>query len=191
MVAGLLFLGTWVFTRGESAASASASARTSNRTFSWLVPQKAPASWHSVAPASGGALLYFPSSFKVVHADPGAVSLAIGTTTARYEAYLNVTPREGAETLGHFPDFRLDVLDDDDVAVHEETSTTNAKYKGGRGSCVMDDYVTRVGSNHYREIACLVVGRHAGYVIVAAVLYRDWNAFAPVLRRELEAFALA
>src|SRR6516162_9138627 len=42
------------------------------------------------------------------------------------------------------------------------------RFRGGTGSCVIDDYTTRVGAHHFQEIACLVRGRHNGSVIVAA-----------------------
>jgi len=135
-------------------------------------------------------VLTYPPSFTAVRADPGAVSAALGTSTSRYRAYLNVTPQQGPEQLESFAAFRLDVLDDDDYSIHEEGAIQSVRFFGGTGSCVTDDYITRVDHNHYREVACLVLGRRFGSVIVAAALANDWGRFETVLHRAVSAFTV-
>jgi len=52
----------------------------------------------------------------------------------------------------------------------------------------MDQYSTRVGSNHYREIACFVRGRTTSSVVVAAALRSDWARAEAVLERAIDAY---
>jgi hypothetical protein len=119
------------------------------------------------------------------------VSVAAGTDPHVYEAYLNVTPRQGAEQLPGFAAFRIERLGDEDLAVHEIATAQSIAFSGAVGSCVNDDYRTRIGNNHYEELTCLVAGRHSQYVIVAAALFADWNHFAPLLRTALAAFRVS
>ena len=50
-------------------------------------------------------------------------------------------------------------------------------------SCVIDDYLSRVGSNPYREIACIAAGSRATNVFVGAALIPDWQRLGPVIER--------
>jgi hypothetical protein len=57
---------------------------------------------------------------------------------------------------------------------------------------VLDDYVTRIGHHHYRELACFVVGSRGGAaVVVAAATIADWGHFEPQLRRAVASFAIS
>jgi uncharacterized membrane protein len=153
-----------------------------------LIPGAAPANWTRIAIPAGTALLSYPPSFTPVRSDPGTVSVAEGSGSAVYQGYLNITPRQGTEELHGFADFRLDRLGDEDTQVHEIASSERVAFRAATGSCVNDDYRTRVGGNHYEEIACLVVGEHGDYVIVAAALFADWARLAPTLQMAVEAF---
>ena len=145
--------------------------------FAWLVPTSAPTNWDHVVTPAGTAVLSYPPSFRPVHGDPLSVSVAVGRGP-RYIAYLNVTPQQGNERLQDFAAFRVNLLGDDDAKrVHEDGMAQGLRFRGGQGSAVLDDYVTRVGNNHYKEIAAFVVGRHGGWVIVGAALDTDYAAF--------------
>jgi hypothetical protein len=117
--------------------------------------------------------------------------VAAGTHPHVYEGYLNVTPRQGTEQLHGFGAFRLDRLGDEDTAVKEIDAAETVAFGKAVGSCVNDDYRTRVGDHHYEELACLVVGRHSQYVIVASALFADWNQFAPTFRAALADFEVS
>jgi hypothetical protein len=144
-----------------------------------------------VASPSGDAILAYPPSFRPVPSDPGSVTVAAGSAPHVYEGYLNVTPRQGAEQLHGFAAFRLDRLGDEDTAVHEIGAAENVAFAGAAGSCVNDDYRTRIGDNHYEELACLVAGRRSEYVIVASALFANWDRLAPTLRTAVEAFEVS
>jgi hypothetical protein len=179
---------------GQSKSSrsvASTPAGSEGKPFGWLMPRPAPAGWHQRTTSPGGAVLSYPASFGPVRADAGALSEAVGASTARYEAYLNVTPRQRAEEPHKFAAFRLNHLADEDTDVHLDAAAERLAFLGGRGSCVMDDYRTRVGGNHYQEIACLVVGPRGAYVVVAAARFGDWHRFSTGFHETLDSFALA
>lgn len=129
-------------------------------------PTAAPTNWHRVVTPAGTAVLSYPPSFRPVDGDPLSVSVAVGRGP-RYIAYLNVTPQQGNERLRNFAAFRVNLLGDDDAKrVHQDGMAQGLRFRGGQGSAVLDDYVTRVRNNHFKEIAALVVGRHGGWVIV-------------------------
>jgi hypothetical protein len=175
-----------------SACSASTlSSRGSSAAFKGITPGKPPPTWGQVTTPSGDAILAYPPSFRPVRSDPGSVTVAAGTAPHVYHGYLNVTPRQGKEQLQGFAAFRLDRLGDEDTAVHEIAAAENVTFVGAVGSCVNDDYRTRVGDNHYEELACLVAGRHSEYVIVASARFGDWDQFAPTLRTALAAFKVS
>jgi hypothetical protein len=62
------------------------------------------------------------------------------------------------------------------------------QFVGAKGSCVIDDYFSRVHVHHYREIACFVQGRTEASVVVAAALESDWTRAAPLLERAISAY---
>jgi hypothetical protein len=156
--------------------------------FKGIVPAESPLGWPRLTTGSGEAVLTYPPSFKRVRSDPGTVSVAAGTAPYVYKGYLNLTPRQGPEQLHGFAAFRIGRLGDEDTSVHEIGAAENVAFAGAIGSCVNDDYRTRIGDNHYEEIACLVAGPHSQYVIVAAALFADWAQLAPELRMALASF---
>jgi hypothetical protein len=63
-------------------------------------------------------------------------------------------------------------------------------FRGGTGSCVIDQYVTRIGAHRYQEIACLVQGRTSASVIVAAAPAATWAQASPLLFRAVAAYQI-
>jgi hypothetical protein len=160
--------------------------------FSWLSPAVAPATWHRVTTQSGKAVLSYPPSFMPIAGDRGSASAAVETRTGKILAYLNVTPREGDEQLEGFGRFRVHLIGgDDDKDVHLDSSAGDLAFRGGTGSCVIDDYLTRVEDNHYKEIACFVVGQRASSVVVAAGTNADWTHFLPLLKKSVASFRIS
>jgi hypothetical protein len=143
--------------------------------------------WVRVPLPNGSGVLAYPPQFHRIPGDPGTVSVAIlgrGDHGLAYRAYLNATPRQGDERLQGWPAFRVGhLLDDDAVAVHEDAAVENVAFGGDRRSCVIDDYLTRVGEHRYREIACLVEGRTSASVVVAAAPLAAWTPVQRVLEQ--------
>ena len=170
---------------GGSAGRSLASARR----FPDLAPGPAPAGWRSAALRSGDAVLAYPPSMRRVHGDAGSVSAARFGRGGSYLLYLNATPREGAENLRNWPQFRLHLLRSDDASTaHEIAAAANVRFRGGTGSCVLDSYVSKIGAHHYSELACYVQGRSGASVVVAAAPAAQWAASSPLLERAVAAY---
>ena len=153
--------------------------------FSWFVPAPAPAGWKhlTLALPSGSAVLLYPPSMHVIRSDSGSVSAAQGRS-GNYLAYLNATPQQGDEQLSTWPAFRVSRLrDENGEPVHVDARAFGLSFRGGKGSCVIDDYFTRKKRRRFREIACFVKGRGAGSVIVAAAPPAEWGRVGPELKR--------
>lgn len=157
--------------------------------FSWFRAQPTPAGWRQTALPGGGAVLSYPQSLRPMPGDKGTLSEGL-STSGKVLIYLNVTPRQGDETLAGWADFRVEHLTDDDASSARLDDTARLAFRGGPGSCVIDDYVTKVHANHYREIACYVQGAHASSVLVAATPTADWARYAGVLEEAVSAFAV-
>ena len=65
-------------------------------------------------------------------------------------------------------------------------ATTTARFRSGRGACVIDTYTTSKAS--YREIACLVSGPGSSAVVVAAAPTALWDQQAPTLQQAVSSF---
>jgi hypothetical protein len=101
--------------------------------------------------------------------------------------YLNVTPREGEETLGNWASFRLEHnAREGDREVEEEAMARGVRFRAGTGTCVRDRYTTSTGA-HYIELACLVRGTTTNSVIVAASPPRVWPRVSGELYAALSA----
>jgi hypothetical protein len=123
--------------------------------------------------------------------DKDAVSAAQRSPDGAFQLYLNATPRQGTERLPDWAAFRLRLLRSDDaVSAHAVAAAEGVKFRGGTGSCVIDDYVTRIGAHHYEEIACLVQGRTSASVIVAAAPAATWAGARPLLLRAVDAYVV-
>jgi hypothetical protein len=174
--------------------SQAGTSRRASGPFAGLAPAPVPASWNrfDVPVSRGVAVLSSPPSFAPFAGDRGTASTAVRDETGGIRAYLNVTPRQGNERLRGFAEFRVRLLaGEHDQSVHLDAAAESVAFQGGRGSCVLDDYLTRIGHHHYREFACLVVARRGGAaVVVAAATAADWGRYEGQLRRAVASFAL-
>ncbi|HEY2373565.1 MAG TPA: hypothetical protein VGH82_13660 [Gaiellaceae bacterium] len=116
------------------------------------------------------------------------MSVAKRDKSGRILVYLNATPQQGAETLSNWTVFRITHNRGESDAVHQHAAGVGLHFLGAEGSCVIDDYLSRVHVHHYREIACIVQGRTKTSVIVAAALESDWTRAAPLLERAISAY---
>jgi hypothetical protein len=156
--------------------------------FGWFRAAPPPSSWKAVALPSGGAILSYPPSLARIHGDNHSVSIGKRDRSGRVLVYLNATPKQGAETLADWVEFRLTHNRVESNAVHEDAHASRLTFRTGEGSCVIDDYRSRVVVNHYREIACFVKGRATASVIVAAALQSQWARAENDLERAVEAY---
>ncbi|MGH3200168.1 MAG: hypothetical protein ACRDNT_30580, partial [Streptosporangiaceae bacterium] len=150
---------------------------------------RGPAGWPSLALPGGAAVLSYPPALRRVTGDAGAVSVALRGPGGAWLEYLNATPRQGAETLRNWAAFRLGLLRADDASsARADAAAAGVAFRGGTGSCLIDDYVTRIGGHHYQELACLVQGRAGASVIVAAAPAALWARALPTLERAVAAY---
>lgn len=156
--------------------------------FPPLRPAAAPAGWPRAALPGGTAVLSYPPSLHPLPGDAGTVSAARTGPGGVLQLYLNATPRQGAQTLGHWAGFRLKFLRADNAAAHQDAAARGVRFRGGTGSCVIDDYLTKIGAHHFEEIACLVQGRASASVIVAAAPAASWAGARPLLLRAVAAY---
>ena len=163
--------------------------RPPGRAFPPLHPAAAPAGWPHLALPNGTAVLSYPPSLHPLAGDTDAVSAARLSPGGAFQLYLNATPRQGSERQQGWAAFRLRLLRSDDaVSAHQDAAAAGVKFRGGTGSCVIDDYVTRIGGHHYQEVACLVQGHTSASVIVAAAPAAEWARARPLLLRAVAAY---
>jgi hypothetical protein len=152
--------------------------------FSWLVPVPAPAAWHHVTTATSDATLFYPPGWRAIPGDKGTVTEALRDSAGRYAGYLNLTPRQGGEQLRIWPAFRTSHnREEGDRDIRQLSAAHGLRFRDAYGSCVIDDYLSKVGSNPYREIACLVSGHHNTDVFIGAALRRDWPSLSLTVER--------
>jgi hypothetical protein len=157
--------------------------------FPALHPAAAPTGWPHAALPNGTAVLSYPPSLRRLAGDTDAVSVARLGPGGAFQLYLNATPRQGSERLQGWAAFRLRLLRSDDAAsARQDAAAEGVRFRGGTGSCVIDDYVTRIGGHHYEEVACLVQGRTSASVIVAAAPAARWARARPLLFRAVAAY---
>lgn len=153
-------------------------------TFGWLRPGPAPSGWLPTTTATSEATLFYPPGWKHIHGDRGTVTVSIRDGRGAYVGYLNVTPRQGAEQPRGWAAFRTGHLrGEGDRRVRRLAFAEGLRFLGASGSCVIDDYLSKVGSNPYREIACIVSGPRHTDVFIGAALLRDWGALGSTLER--------
>jgi hypothetical protein len=154
--------------------------------FGWLRPASTPAGW-KVARTQGGAVLAYPPGWTPIKTDPGTASVALLGRGGRINGYLNATPRQGIETLADWTRFRPQHnKGEGDRDVRLLAATTTARFRSGRGACVIDSYATSKAS--YREIACLVSSTGSSAVVVAAAPTALWSQQAATLQRAVSSF---
>ncbi|MGH3305336.1 MAG: hypothetical protein ACRDOK_27460 [Streptosporangiaceae bacterium] len=160
-----------------------------SRGFPRLTPAAAPAAWRHLTLPDRTAVLAYPPSLRPVIGDTDAVSVAKRGPAGGYLLYLNATPRQGAESLRNWAAYRLRFLRADDAATaRQDAAASGVRFRGGTGSCLLDDYVTKIGTHHYQEIACLVQGRIGASVIIAAAPAAQWAQAGPLLERAVAAY---
>jgi hypothetical protein len=154
--------------------------------FAWLRPAAAPTGW-SVARTSDGATLSYPPGWPPIKTDPGTASAALLGDRGRIDAFLNLTPKQGPETLANWSRFRpAHNRREGDSSVRLIASARDLSFRAGRGSCVIDTYATSKAT--YREIACLVSGPRSSAVVVAAAPSALWDQRAATLERAISSF---
>ena len=157
--------------------------------FPALHPAAAPTRWPHAALPNGTAVLSYPPSLRPLAGDTDAVSVARLGPGGVFQLYLNATPRQGSERLQGWAAFRLRLLRSDDAtSARQDAAAEGVQFRGGTGSCVIDDYITRIGGHHYEEVACLVQGRTSASVIVGAAAAARWVRARPLLFRAVAAY---
>jgi hypothetical protein len=155
--------------------------------FRWFAAAPAPATWrhHALPPDAG--LLYFPATFVDGHDRDGVAREQLGGHGSVL-VYLDVSRKQGRESLSDWPSYRLRLVRGESNDVHEDGHVFGLPFRGGRGSCVLDDYRTRVQDHHYREIACFVQGGRYASVLIAAALESQWVRAVTTLERAVDAY---
>jgi hypothetical protein len=165
--------------------------RPPGRAFGPLHPVAAPAGWLHLTLPNGAAVLSYPPSLHRIAGDTDAASAGRLSPGRTFQLYLNATPRQGTERLQDWAASRVKLLRSDDAAwAHQDAAAQDVQFRGGTGSCVIDDYLTRIGAHHYEEIACLVQGRTSASVIVAAAPAAMWAQARPLLLRAVAAYVV-
>jgi len=184
-----VFLVAIVGSGSSSAAPRNASAPAA-APFAWFVSAPAPPGWKHLTLPSRRAVLWFPPTLNPIHSDKQSVSAARVDRNGGDLAYLNATPQQGDEQLATWPAFRIETLLGETAAVAtREGQALGLTFRGGgKGSCVIDTYVTRIKQHVYREIACFVRAHGAGTVVVAAAPITVWARYGPVLERAISAY---
>ena len=155
--------------------------------FAWLHPGAAPSGWTAVRLPSGTAMLSYPPGWRPITSDPGTVSAAAVGPRGLIVGYLNATPRQANESLGNWATFRpMHNAKEGDRSVRVLSAATGLRFATGRASCVEDTYHTVRA--HYREVACLVAGRHGQSVVVAAATTAAWPRLQAQLHQAVGAF---
>jgi hypothetical protein len=154
--------------------------------FAWLRPASPPSGWN-VARTQTGAMLAYPPGWTPLKTDRGTASVALLGGRVRIDGYLNATPRQGTETRADWSRFRPQHNQGEgDRSVRLLANTTTARFRSGRGACVIDTYTT--SKANYREIACLVSGPSSSAVVVAAAPTALWDQQAATLQRAVSSF---
>ena len=184
--AGLLVVAVAAVLVVVGAGGGHSSHRHASGPFAWLRPAPPPTGWR-VARIADGATLAYPPGWTPIRTDPGTASAALLARGGRIDGYLNVTPKQGAETPANWSRFRpAHNRGEGNRSVRLVASSSNLAFRAGRGSCVIDDY--RTSKSAYREIACLVSGRGSSAVVVAAAPSALWDRQAPTLQRAVSSF---
>jgi hypothetical protein len=189
VVIGLSAVGAGVVALIIALAAAGGTApRRASGPFAWLRPAAPPVGWHLARTPDGAAIAY-PPGWTAIRTDPGTASVALHGNGGRIDGYLNVTPKQGAETLANWSRFRPRKNRAEGARnVRLLAATTDAHFRSARGSCVIDAYTTSLAT--YREIACLVSGPGSSDVVVAAAPALLWREHSAVLERAVSSFVV-
>jgi hypothetical protein len=156
--------------------------------FAWLHPGAVPAGWTARRLPGSPARLPAPPGWRPAAGDPGTATMVSRGPSGRIVGYLNATPRQGPESAANWSTFRVDHnREEGDRDVRLLAAAADLRFRSATGACVIDSYLTTSG-NRFREIACIVSGRSATTVIVAAAPPAHWALEAPVLERAVSSF---
>jgi len=156
--------------------------------FAWLHPTVVPAGWRTLRLPGSAATVSAPASWEAARSDAGTKTLVSRGPSGQIVGYLNATPRQGNERAASWASFRVaHNRHEGDREVRRLAAARDLRFRSATGSCVMDSYLTSSG-NRYREIACLVAGRSATTVIVAAAPPSRWHGERSLLQRAVSAF---
>jgi hypothetical protein len=160
--------------------------------FAWFRPRFAsPGGWLQASLAGRSGVLSYPRMLRPMHSDPGTETFGLNTRAGAVLVYLNVTPRQGGETLRNWPHFRVEHLGEEgQSAVQVDATSAILPFRGGQGRCVVDDYTSSVHNNRYREIACFVRGAHASSVVIAATRVAAWAQYGTLLEQAVNGYAV-
>jgi hypothetical protein len=166
------------------AAEVGASVNAQAPAFRWLQPQPPPPGWKLARLPSGAATFAYPKTWRPIRTDPGTASVALLGHGRSIRGYLNLTPRQGAETLANWPSFRIEHLGEEgSTDVRLIASAHGLSFRSSHGTCVIDSY--RTSRTRYREIACLVAGTRTSSVIVGAAPSKTWAQQAETIERAI------
>jgi hypothetical protein len=147
-----------------------------------------PAGWATARIPSGAAISY-PPGWRRIKGDPGTASAALFGPGHEFVGYLNLTPRQGEETLANWGRFRIEHNGEEgDRHIRRLAVASQRRLQGATASCVEDEYTTADGAR-YVEIACLFNGRRGSVVAVGASPPDDWPRVAPSLERAITTVA--
>jgi hypothetical protein len=156
--------------------------------FGWLRPGPAPAGWR-VARIPSGAAMPYPPGWGRVSGDQGTATAVLVNAGRGFSGYLNLTPRQGDESLRNWGSFRVGHnAHEGDRGIRTLAVSASLRFRTGRGRCVRDAYTTGGGSR-FIELACLVDGKKATSVIVGAAPPRLWARMSPVIERAISSFS--
>jgi hypothetical protein len=157
--------------------------------FGWFRPGAAPGGWRHLGLPGQRAVLSYAPSLHAMKGDKGTVTAGLPGPPGITLVYLNATPRQGDETTGGWPGFRVDHLrDEHQHAIHIDATSAMLPFRGGgQGRCLIDHYTTTTNVI-YREIACYVRDGHAASVLVAATPLNRWGTYAGLLERTVSSY---
>ncbi len=140
-----------------------------------------------VARITDGATMPYPPGWARIPGDPGTATAALLDARHLFRGYLNVTPRQGGETLLGWPAFRVrHNAKEGDRKVKALAARSGVRFRRGHGSCVEDSYTTSTGTS-YIELACLLAGPRASVVVVGAAPPSSWPRVGPLLAAAISA----
>jgi hypothetical protein len=149
-----------------------------------------PAGWSTIA-VPGGARLVYPPGWRSQRGDPGTATAALRDPRGGYLGYLNLTPRQGGETLADFAAYRLaHNREEGQRHVRRLPPGRTPLFPTGAAACVRDAYTTATGAA-YVELACLRGAGGGRWVLIAAAPPRRWAAEHATLERALAASGTA
>jgi hypothetical protein len=169
----------------QGGATPASAASGSGSGFGWFAAKPPPEGWR-LARIPSGAVLPYPPSWRSLHGDPGTATAALRRSDGAYLGYLNITPRQGEESLANWPSFRVEHnREEGDTDVKELAFARSLHFRTGHGTCIKDSYLGGTG-DRYVEVACLIAGSRTSVVAVGAAPPSDWPKQAATLERAIE-----